>query len=265
MRVILIEDDEATRAGLRHWIDRIPGYTLAGEAGSFAAGLVLLDTPFDIVLIDVYLGDGSGIEIVACIRARFGDAPRILTISSLGDEATVVAALEAGADGYLLKDAGESALAQALVDVAGGHSPISPGVARHLLRRFRRPPGEGFEHAQGTAGPPLASGPDDGALPAIHLSPRETQILESLAQGMSYKETAAALEVSYHTVTDYVKTLYRKLKVSSRSKAVAVAARAGLIDLGPVNMAPTTLEPPSPDPVDGGPKRPRTHRTPQKT
>lgn len=214
MRVILIEDDPHTRTALERVICELSGFCLEASAGSHALGRGLLTTPFDVMLVDIQLGDGSGIDLIREVRTIHGDAVKILTISALGDEASVVAALEAGADGYVLKDAPDLEVSQAIRSVSAGHAPISPGVARHLLRRFRGPAPDARSEAGG-----------------LHLSPRERQILEALAQGLSYKETAVRLEISYHTVTDYVKSLYRKLKVSSRSKAVAKAARSGLVDL----------------------------------
>jgi len=125
-----------------------------------------------------------------------------------GDEASVVAALEAGADGYILKD--NERITDAIVEVARGHVPLTPSVAVHLMRRFR---------------PQL---PDEQSC----LTPREAEILGCLARGRSYRETASDLCISYHTVTDHIKAIYKKLHVNSRGSAVYQGLRSGLISLG---------------------------------
>jgi len=124
-----------------------------------------------------------------------------------GDEKSVVSALEAGADGYILKDADH--IGDAIVAVAKGHVPLTPSVAAHLLRRLRPNP----------------------STVRKQLTPRETEILTCLAKGLSYRDVASMLSISYHTVTDHVKHIYKKLRVNSRSGAVYEGLRTGLIAL----------------------------------
>ena len=130
-----------------------------------------------------------------------------------GDEASVISALEAGADGYLLKDATD--VAESILQVVQGGAPMSPAIAAHLLRRFRTPRS--------------AAAPAEASVSRALLAPRELALLECLARGLSYREAAQELTISHHTVADYVKAIYRKLSVNSRGEAVFEAVRTGLI------------------------------------
>ncbi len=212
--VVLVEDDPATLDALSAQVKGIPGFQLLTAAASYAAGARGLLEPYDLLLVDLDLGDGCGIDLIRASRQRQPQA-RVLVISVLGDERTVVTAVEAGADGYVLKDSSVGTLAAQLTAVMAGDAPISPGIARHLLRRFRT-----------EAKDMKAARRADAAL-----TPREVQMLECLAQGLSYKEVANRFDLSVHTVGDYVKTLYRKLRVRSRGEAVNVALKHGLLEL----------------------------------
>ena len=157
-------------------------------------------------VIDICLPGGSGIDLIR--RSRQSGVGHRLVSTIFGDEATVVMALEAGADGYILKD--NELVTDAIVEVARGHVPLTPSVAVHLVRRLQ----------------PRSTG--DG----VCLTPREAEILNCLARGRSYRETASDLSISYHTVTDHIKAIYKKLRVHSRSGAVYEGLRSGLITLG---------------------------------
>ncbi len=213
-RVLLVEDDLATLRALSQQILALEGFALVCATTRFDEAMAALHRPVDLLLADLDLGTHSGIDIIRACRARHLEA-RIMVMSVLGDEQTVITALEAGADGYLLKDASHSRFADDLNALMRGEAPISPGIARHLLRRFR----------QGVSSLRAAE-------PGVELlSPRELQMLEALAQGLSYKDVARRLDLSIHTVGDYVKGLYRKLQVSSRGEAVSRALRERLIAL----------------------------------
>ncbi|MEM9533668.1 MAG: response regulator transcription factor [Pseudomonadota bacterium] len=212
--VVLVEDDPATLDALSAQIKEMPGFRLQAAAGSYADGARAIVSPYDLLLVDLDLGDGCGIDLIRASRQQ-QPAARVLVISVLGDERTVVSAVEAGADGYVLKDLSGETLASQLTAVMDGDAPISPGIARHLLKRFRSED-PAVKAARGGSGA---------------LSPRELQMLECLAQGLSYKEVARRFDLSVHTVGDYVKTLYRKLRVRSRGEAVNVALQHGLLEL----------------------------------
>ncbi len=212
-RVAIIEDDPILREALSRTVSLAGDLTLVAAVGSVAAGRQLLSQPLDVVLVDLALPDGSGIEL---IREATGCSvrPRVIVVSIFGDAKSVVNAIEAGADGYLLKGADPAEAADAIRSVLGGGAPISPAVAGHILARVR-----GFAE------------PSSKSIEATLLSEKEIAILSDLAKGFRYKEVARLHGISPNTVGDHVKSIYRKLAVNSRSEAVFEAVQAGLINL----------------------------------
>ena len=150
-------------------------------------------------------------------RAELHPDVEVMVISVFGDEQRVVTALKAGATGYLLKDDPSSEIGAAISQLLQGGSPISPAIARYLIRVFR--PTESPEQAP----PPIV---DSG----IDLTTRELEVLQLAAKGFSYGEIARMLGISGATVSSYTKKIYGKLAVHSRSEAVYEASRLGLID-----------------------------------
>ena len=209
--VMLVEDDEPTRARLAEVIEAHADLALVAAVGSCEeARRVLARTTPDVLLTDIGLPDGTGIDLIGEIRTR-GLATQAVVITVFGDEAHVVAALEAGALGYLLKDASAEAIGNAILEMLAGGSPISPAIARYLLRRFQPPASE--------------------ATGVPHLSDREREVLTLIVKGFSYAEAARLLSVSAHTVTTHVRSIYRKLAVHSRGEAVYEALQMGLVKL----------------------------------
>jgi DNA-binding NarL/FixJ family response regulator len=209
-RVALIEDDEATRQRLVRALRTEPRLDVSGAAASCAeARAMLAHDPPDVLLVDLGLPDGDGTVLIREVRARHPQT-EIMVITVFGDERTVVSAIEAGAGGYLLKDGTDAEIVQAVLDLKRGFSPISPAIARHLLQRLR-----------GDARPASPDTP--------RLSGREQEVLELLARGFRNGEIANALGITPHTVTSYVRQLYRKLEVGTRSEAVFQAVSRGLI------------------------------------
>ncbi|MBN9408041.1 MAG: response regulator transcription factor [Burkholderiales bacterium] len=214
-RVVLIEDNPDTR---RFFEDSVRGHPALALVAAFDAIGPALDwferEDADLLLTDLGLPDGSGLDVLRAVGARH---PRcdMLVISMFGDEEHVVASIEAGAVGYVHKDSNAAGIADTLLAVKNGASPISPMVARGLLARLRsRPP----------ADPPAVD-----AEPAVPLTPREREVLELIARGYSYAEIAQLGGVTHHTVQGHIKNLYGKLAVHSRSEAVFEASRLGLI------------------------------------
>jgi DNA-binding NarL/FixJ family response regulator len=211
--IFLVEDDEATRASLVRRIEASgPGLQVTFAAAGCAQILKALeDSRPDVLLVDLGLPDGDGVDVIRLVARRW---PRVLimVITVFGDEARVVGAIRAGATGYLLKDDAAEGIAAAIDQMLQGGAPISPGIARHLIRQLR----------------PTA------ALPAsdihVSLSPREIDVLTLASKGYSYAETASVLGLAASTVGSYTKTIYEKLAVGSRSEAVYEATRLGLID-----------------------------------
>jgi DNA-binding NarL/FixJ family response regulator len=211
-RILLVEDDAPTREHLARAIAANPALALIGQAASVAEGRAQLarEAP-DVLLTDLGLPDGSGIELIHELRRSAPEA-LAMVVTALGDEKTVIAAIEAGASGYLLKDGSFAEIGAALLELAAGGSPISPGIARYVLRRLQR---EG-------AG---------AAADAPRLTEREHEVLGLIAKGFSFPEIASLLAISAHTVTAHVRHIYEKLEVTSRASAVYEAVQMGLIRL----------------------------------
>jgi len=210
-RVAIIEDDPILREELALIVGLAPDLQVVGVADGLERGRVLLTQEIDVLLIDLALSDGSGIDLIRETSARAPNV-RIIVISVFGDARSVVQSIEAGANGYLLKGAEPAEAANAIRTVLDGGAPISPSVAGHILARMRN----------------RESTPTDGG---PSLSPKEVAVLTDLAKGFRYKEVARLQGISPNTVGDHVKSIYRKLAVSSRSEAVFEAVQAGLIRL----------------------------------
>lgn len=163
--------------------------------------------PPDLALIDLGLPDGSGIDLIAELNRR---SPTTVTVvaSIFADDQHLFPALRAGAQGYLLKDQRWPELAELLKGIAAGRPPLSPQIARKLLGYFRPAPPSNLDT----------------------LTQRETEVLSLIAKGVTLAEAAKLLGISPHTVSGYVKDIYRKLNVSSRAEAALTAQRMGLVD-----------------------------------
>ena len=210
--VLLLEDDPATRERLAGIVRASPALSLAAAFGDLKSALAWLAShePPHVLLVDLQLPDGSGIDLIRAAR-RIAPEAEAMVISVFGDEAHVVAAIEAGATGYLLKDASGEEIGMAITRLLAGESPISSAIARHLLRRFRAVP---------SAPAPSAASP---------LAPREGEVLALIAKGLSYQRIAETLTMSPNTVTSHIKQIYRKLAVNSRGEAVFEAQQLGLL------------------------------------
>ncbi|HWY24026.1 MAG TPA: response regulator transcription factor [Nevskia sp.] len=209
----IVEDDPATREYLAAAVRGNSELELAAVAGSFAEARELLREPaFQVMLIDLGLPDGDGIELV---RAATAHGVESMVVTVFADEQHVVSALEAGATGYLLKDSGQAEIGMAVVQLMQGGSPISATIARYLVRRLHKPR--------------PAARPD---CEPVALTEREHEVLNLIAKGYSYIEVGQGLGISPHTVTGHIKHLYRKLAVSTRGEAVFEAANQGLIHIG---------------------------------
>lgn len=211
IRVLIIEDEPVIRQSLEKLVRSNAKFVVSGVASDIASARRALRERHDVALVDLRLPDGSGVDLIREIAS--GGETRSIVISVFGDEASVISALEAGADGYLLKDATD--VAESILQVVQGGAPMSPAIAAHLLRRFRTPRS--------------AAAPAEASVSRALLAPRELALLECLARGLSYREAAQELTISHHTVADYVKAIYRKLSVNSRGEAVFEAVRTGLI------------------------------------
>jgi DNA-binding NarL/FixJ family response regulator len=204
----IIEDDDRVRAMLVEAASQCGRVDWVAACCAQARTQLAAGAP-DVLLIDVRLPDGDGIDLlpIATVHAHC----HCLIVSALGDENTVLRAIENGAAGYLLKDQNPVQIAAAIRDVVNGGAPVSPRLAMFLLNRLRLRPVQDNTNEV--------------------LTERERDILDGLARGMSYAELASDRHVSYHTINTHLKTIYRKLAVSSRNQAVYKALHSGLVRL----------------------------------
>jgi DNA-binding NarL/FixJ family response regulator len=211
LKVAVIEDDRATRDGLRLLLTATPGFLAVGAWGSVEeAKTSRPDGEPEVLLLDVRLPGLSGPEALPQLRSRW---PRtlVLMLTSMEDEATVVEALANGAVGYILKRTPPARILEAIRETADGGSPMSPEIARRVVGLFR---------TRGAA-------PRDSV--DARLTAQETRLLALLAEGHGYESAGAALGVSINTVRKHIRNLYEKLEVHTRSEAVGKAMRGGLI------------------------------------
>ena len=215
-RVLIVEDDSAFRARYAAMLANDASFEVVASVATGGEGLAMLDLRKpDILLVDLGLPDVSGIEV---IRHASQTLPKCecMVVTVFGDEEHVLASIEAGAAGYLLKDASEESFLSGIRELMNGGSPISPIIARRLLKRF---------HAESPAA--NATAIDEAS--SVALSDREREILLLASKGFNYPEMGKLMGISPHTVTSHVKKIYRKLQVHSRGEAVFEANRMGLI------------------------------------
>lgn len=209
LRVVIIEDQRDVREGLSVLIDGTSGFRCVAAYRTMPEALGRLGAAApDVILTDIGLPGMSGIEGIRVLRERMPDVP-ILALTVYDADREVFRALCAGASGYLLKNTPPSRLLESLREVAAGGAPMSPEVARRVLRLFRefRPP--------------------EGA--SCRLTPQEHELLRLLVDGHHRKTAAASMGISVNTVSFHLKNIYAKLEVHSKTEAVAKALRQRLI------------------------------------
>ncbi len=212
MRALLVEDDpvfagaltRAVRAMGSAWEVRVTD--TVGEALDVVGQS---DDGLQLALVDMNLPDGSGLDVIRSLRQRRPDVPA-LVVSSLSSERAVLDAIGHGARGYLHKSEPVEMLTASMTQVMQGHYPISPSLARYLFNQVR---------------------PDKVPVDerAVQLTPKETETLRCISQGMSYNETADHMGVSLSTIQSHIRSLYRKLEVRSQVQAVGKAREQGLL------------------------------------
>lgn len=222
IQVALVEDDVFFARALADAIQAAPDMRLLGAAANCRQAFQMLARQAaDVLLVDLGLPDGPGMDIIRAAQQRW---PRCLVMVSsvFGDEFHVIQSLEAGAIGYLLKDSTPALMVEEIRTAHAGGSPISPLIARQLLTRFR--PALGSESA--SAPLPSPSGPPQEQ---ARLSPREHQVLSYITKGFSYEEIGGLMGVSRNTVLSFVRRIYAKLKVRSQLEAIYEARVQGLL------------------------------------
>lgn len=210
--VLIVEDDPPTRKRLEAAVATVAALEVTCSTGSASEAEAALEHSPDVMLVDLGLPDGNGVDLIRSAQRRT-PRTRSMVITVFADEQHVMDAIKAGAQGYLLKDGSAEYIARSIEELLAGGSPISPPIARYLLQRFQKP------------SRPAAR---DDASP---LTGRELEILTMVAKGFSVAEVGELLGISERTVTTHVQHIYRKLEVSSRSQAIYEAVNLGLIDL----------------------------------
>lgn len=216
--VLVVEDEPEFLGEFARTIAAAPDMRLAGTAETVAEGMALLEGgPCDVLLVDLGLPDGSGLTLIREAACRWPEDCAIMVVSVFGDESHVLAAIEAGATGYLLKDSSPASVLRQIRELYAGGSPISPLIARKLLGRLL----------------PQAGGLTAAAAPVpdgeIKLAESELAVLNYAARGYNFDEVARLMGISRHTVMSYVKRCYRKLQVHSKTEAIYEARRLGLV------------------------------------
>ncbi|HEY9065243.1 MAG TPA: response regulator transcription factor [Burkholderiaceae bacterium] len=242
VKVLIVEDNPVARSFLsrvvRESFSDALMVTEAGDLESARRQLALTQTsatsdPYKLILVDLELPDGNGMELLA----ELGQYPATKIVTTLySDDDHLFPALQCGADGYLLKEDRFEVLVEELQKIVRGQPPLSPAIARRLLTHFRHgPPGPGVPNS----GPiplspglqtsrPVASG-RGAPLDHERLTPRESEVLTYLSKGFTIKEIASLMGIKWFTVNDHIKSIYKKLNVSSRAEAAVLASKQGLV------------------------------------
>jgi DNA-binding NarL/FixJ family response regulator len=243
VKVLILEDNPVARSFLCRVVrESFSDAILITEAGDLesarrhialtggAQGLHGTD-PFKLVLVDLELPDGNGMELLV----ELGHYPATKIVTTLySDDDHLFPALQCGADGYLLKEDRFEVLVEELQKIVRGQPPLSPAIARRLLTHFRH--GGGGESPAGGSGFATSSGlttskPVPMETPPDHerLTPRESEVLTYLSKGFTIKEIASLMGIKWFTVNDHIKSIYKKLNVSSRAEAAVLASKQGLV------------------------------------
>ena len=211
-KAMIVEDDPMFARQLELALEHVDGIWHAEQFRAAAPALERIEARgfyADLALVDLGLPDVSGLEVIRQLHERQPDLP-ILVVSVLAAERSLLAAIKAGAKGYLLKDDDRELIAKGICDVLNGRYPVSPSLARYLFRM---------------AGSPERRGDRSG----IELTRRETDVLEAIARGLTYDEAAVHLGVSLSTIQSHIRNLYSKLGAHSQVQALNEARERGLL------------------------------------
>ena len=242
IKVLIVEDNPVARSFLcrvvRESFSDTIAITEAGDLESARRHIGLPDKqkveaatdPFKLILVDLELPDGNGMELLAEL-ARYPATKIVTTLYS--DDDHLFPALQCGADGYLLKEDRFEVLVEELQKIVRGQPPLSPAIARRLLGHFRQGAGgmsglsePGSSGFQSSRPMPLGRG---APLDHERLTPRESEVLTYLSKGFTIKEIANLMGIKWFTVNDHIKSIYKKLNVSSRAEAAVLASKQGLV------------------------------------
>jgi two-component system nitrate/nitrite response regulator NarL len=244
VKVLIVQDNPLARSFLTRVVrESFSDAMMITEAGDLETarrrigplhdGIEATD-PFKLVLVDLELPDGNGMELLAELVAY--PATKIVT-TLYSDDDHLFPALQCGADGYLLKEDRFEVLVEELQKIVRGQPPLSPAIARRLLTHFRHGPG-GAVAVNSSPAPLVSSFQSSRAAPLSRpivapdherLTPRESEVLTYLSKGFTIKEIANLMGIKWFTVNDHIKSIYKKLNVSSRAEAAVLASKQGLV------------------------------------
>jgi DNA-binding NarL/FixJ family response regulator len=243
VKVLILEDNPVARAFLCRVVRESFSDTIAiTEAGDLdtarrqialaggATGMHGAD-PFKLVLVDLELPDGNGLDLL--VELAHYPATKIVT-TLYSDDDHLFPALQKGADGYLLKEDRFEVLVEELQKIVRGQPPLSPAIARRLLTHFRTgAEGDGSAAGRSLSSTSFATSKPiplvDKPLDHERLTPRESEVLTYLSKGFTIKEIASLMGIKWFTVNDHIKSIYKKLNVSSRAEAAVLASKQGLV------------------------------------
>lgn len=214
--LLIVEDNDVTRERIERAITQEDRFRILASVGSYQQAVDVIQTaPPDILLTDLDLPDGNGIDLIKMLGLPNDSQQLAIVISIFGDGIHVIEALKAGASGYLLKDDNFIEINDAITQMVNGGSPMSPSIARHLLTELNY-----------SATKPKT---DTELSKTTVLSKREHEVLILVSKGYSTKEIAKMLDLSFHTIKEYVSNIYKKLAVNNRMQAVNEATIQGII------------------------------------
>jgi DNA-binding NarL/FixJ family response regulator len=217
--ILLLEDLPEIRAWLKTLALQVfPGAQITEAARIHDAIQLVSAQPFHLAMLDLGLPDGSGVDVVQALRDKQPDAQSVV-VTIHDDDDHLFPALQAGAFGYLLKEQSREQLAEQLHRISQGEPPLSPSIARRVIQYFT---------AQARMVPASDQNDENSVTPHVQLTDRENEVLLRVAKGFTLPEIGLQLNLSRHTIADYVKQIYRKLNVSSRAEAALEAQRLGL-------------------------------------
>jgi len=228
--ILVVDDEPVVRQRLRRVLAQVAPEAVCAEADDLRqARAQLRGATFDWVLLDVGLPDGSGLALLDWLREHAPDCDAVV-VSSLGDDATLLQAIQGGAVGYLLKNGSDVELTLSLASLGRGGAPIDPVVARRILRLMAAPAAhpETVEQTLRDVASIDVRSPPPAQRPT--LSDRELEVLRLVAQGLINREIAHELALSVHTIECHAKNIYRKLAARTRAGAVYNARERGLLN-----------------------------------
>jgi DNA-binding NarL/FixJ family response regulator len=233
IRVILIEDHDLTRVGIRAALQQREGFEVIGDARDAKSGLKLVKTAQpDVAIVDIGLPDFTGIELTQQFKQAqaSGECPntRILIMTMQDSEDTVLAAFAAGADSYCMKDASIDKLAQAIQTTAGGNAWIDPAIARVVLHQTQKVYSSN-QHLPEPATISINRLADEDLVPAYPLTERELEVLKLIVDGCSNAQIAEKLYITVGTVKTHVRNILNKLCADDRTQVAVRALRTGLV------------------------------------